>query len=218
MVILLVSDCQTRATRLRHILEQSGFECPLSNVVPIEGAMNAAATMQPNPALILFVVLSHDGERAQSAVRQLRDGLDTPVLAIGPRDSNLILGMLHAGANDYLDESGDLQSDLRSGLSRMFTASTKRSSGRLITVVGAGGGCGRTFAAANLAAVLAKTSGRCGLFDLDPIGADVATYLNLKPRHSIADLCLNLEKVDQKMFEQSLVEHSSGVSVLAAPE
>ena len=74
--------------------------------------------------------------------------------------------MLHAGANDYLDESGDLQSDLRSGLSRMFTAS-KRSSGRLITVVGASGGCGRTFAAANLAAVLARTSGRCGLFDLD---------------------------------------------------
>ena len=46
----------------------------------------------------------------------------------------------------------------------------------------------------------------------------MATGLNLKPRHSIADLCHNIDKLDQKMFEQSLIEHPSGVFVLAAPK
>jgi pilus assembly protein CpaE len=65
---------------------------------------------------------------------------------------------------------------------------------------------------------LAKKHGRCGLFDLDLQGGDLATSLNLKPRHSIVDLCRNIDKLDQKMFEQSLADHESGVSVLAGPD
>jgi pilus assembly protein CpaE len=217
MAILIASDCQTKATRLRHHLTQNGHDCPFNNVVTIEAARHAA-TGQPQPELIVFV-LSQDDDRALAALRQLRDAVETPILAVGPRDPNLILGTLHAGANDYLDESSDFQNDLTSALSRLLESASKRSAaGRLITVIAANGGCGRTFFAANLAVHLAQAQGRCGLFDLDVAGADVATYLNLKPPHSIADLCHNIDKLDQKMFEQSMVEHPSGVSVLAAPE
>jgi pilus assembly protein CpaE len=218
MTILIASDCQTKATRLRHHLTLNGYDCPFTNVVPIDAARQAASSLQPQPDLIVFV-LSQDDDRALALLRQIRDAVDVPILAVGPRDPNLILGTVHAGANDYLDESSDLNTDFKSALSRLLESASKRStSGRLITVMGANGGCGRTFFATNLAVELAKAHGRCGLFDLDIAGADVATCLNLKPRHSIADLCHNIDKLDQKMFEQSLIEHSSGVSVLAAPE
>ena len=218
MAILIVSDCQTKATRLRHHLTQSGYDCSLANVVAIDAARQVASSVRPQPELIVFV-LSQDHDRALTVLRQLREAVETPILAVGPRDPNLILCMLHAGVNDYLDEASDFQNDLTSALSRLLESASKRStSGRLITIVGANGGCGRTFFATNLAVELAKTHGRCGLFDMDVAGADVATCLNLKPRHSIADLCHNLDKLDQKMFEQSLVEHQSGVFVLAAPE
>jgi pilus assembly protein CpaE len=218
MAILIASDCPTKATRLRHHLTQNGHDCPFSNVVAIDAARQAATSFQPPPDLIIFV-LSQDDDRTLAALRQVREAVETPILAVGPRDPSLILGTVHAGANDYLDESSGLNGDLTSALSRLLESASKRStSGRLITIVGANGGCGRTFFATNLAVQLAKTHGRCGLFDLDVVGADVAPCLNLKPRHSVADLCHNIDKLDQKMFEQSLIEHPSGVFVLAAPE
>jgi pilus assembly protein CpaE len=218
MAILIASDCQTRAARLRHRLTQNGYDCPFANVVSIDAARHAATSSQPQPDLIVFV-LSQDDDRVLAALGHLREAVETPILAVGPRDPNLILGTLHAGANDYLDESSDFDRNLTSALTRLLESVAKRStSGRLITVAAGNGGCGRTFFATNLAVELARTQARCGLFDLDVGGADVAMSLNLKPRHSIADLCHNIDKLDQKMFEQSLVEHPSGVFVLAAPE
>ncbi|HEV7999396.1 MAG TPA: P-loop NTPase [Planctomycetaceae bacterium] len=218
MVILVVSDCQTKATRLRHLLAQNGCDCPLANVLPIEAAANAVSCFYPKPDLILFV-LSDDVGRCHDALEHLRELSGVDVVVVGPRDPNSILGALHAGAASYLDETSDLERDLAATLGRLSTAEPGKSpAGQLISVVSASGGCGRTLVAANLAVALAKKHGRCGLFDLDLQGGDLATSLNLKPRHSIVDLCRNIDKLDQKMFEQSLVDHECGVSVLAGPD
>jgi pilus assembly protein CpaE len=218
MVILVVSDCQIKATRLRHLLAQNGVDCPLSNVLSIEAAASAVSCFYPKPDLILFV-LSDDVDRCHDAVEHLRELSGVDVVAVGPRDPNLILGSLHAGAASYLDESSDLERDLSAAIGRLSSSDAGKSpAGQLITVVSASGGCGRTLVAANLAVALAKKHGRCGLFDLDLQGGDLATSLNLKPRHSIVDLCRSMDKLDQKMFEQSLAEHECGVSVLAGPD
>jgi pilus assembly protein CpaE len=190
----------------------------LANVLPIEAAASAVSCFYPKPDLILFV-LSDDAERCHAALEHLRELSGVDVVVVGPRDPNSILGALHAGAASYLDETSDLERDLAVTLGRLSSAEPGRSpAGRLTTVVSASGGCGRTLVAANLAVALAKKHGRCGLFDLDLHGGDLATSLNLKPRHSIVDLCRNIDKLDQKMFEQSLAEHESGVSVLAGPD
>jgi pilus assembly protein CpaE len=218
MVILVVSDCQTKATRLRHLLAQNGCDCPLANVLPIESVANAVTCFYPKPDLILFV-LSDDAARCHDALEHLRELSNVDVVVVGPRDPNSILGALHAGAASYLDETSNLERDLATTLGRLSSAEHGTTPvGRLTTIVSASGGCGRTLLAANLAVALAKRQGRCGLFDLDLQGGDLATSLNLKPRHSIADLCRSLDKLDPKMFEQSLMEHESGVSVLAAPD
>jgi pilus assembly protein CpaE len=218
VAILIASDSQTKAARIRNHLLQDGYDCPLTSVVPVDAVRQNAAAIHPKPDLVVLI-LSQEHDRALATLRHLRESIETPILAVGPRDPNLILDTLHAGASDYLDEASDFNRDLSAAMTRILESVSKRSTtGRLMTVVGSCGGSGRTFFATNLAVQLAKMQQRCALFDLDLIGGDVATCLNLKPRHSIADLCHNIDKLDQKMFEQCLVEHPSGVSVLAAPE
>jgi pilus assembly protein CpaE len=218
MIIFLVSECATAVSRLRHLLSQGGHECPFNHVSSYETAPEAVAAAQPKPDLIV-VVISGDAERALETVGQIRQGPGGHILAIGPRDSSLILGAVRAGAQDYLEEDSDLARGLSAALARISESAQKRSAlGCVTAVLSASGGTGRTLVAVNLAVALARAHGRCGLFDFDLRGCDVATFLGLKPRHTIADLCRSVDKLDHKMWEQSLLEHETSVSVLAGPD
>src|SRR5262249_9125388 len=53
--------------------------------------------------------------------------------------------------------------------------------------------------------------------DLKLQAGDLAALLDLKPTHTLADLCLNATRLDRIMFERSLVRHESGVHLLAPP-
>jgi pilus assembly protein CpaE len=65
--------------------------------------------------------------------------------------------------------------------------------------------------------VLAKEHKSSLLFDLKLASGDLASLLDLKPTHTLADLCQNVARMDRIMFERSLVEHSSGIRLLASP-
>lgn len=88
----------------------------------------------------------------------------------------------------------------------------------MFSVVGSGGGAGATLIAVNLTAVLTLRGFEAGLLDLHLRGGDAATFLNCAPRHTLASLAAKNEKLDLAMFEQSLIKHDSGVSLLASPE
>jgi len=163
MMIALVCDCPSKAARRRQTLERSGYNCPLGNVVAIE----AAGKVSHRPDLAL-VVLPAEHEQAHAAVKRVREAIEAPILAVGRRDPNLILCALRAGASDFVDESGDLHGELSAAVTRLSTLSHGRAAqGRLITVVAASGGSGRTLLATNLAVALAKSHTRCVLFDFD---------------------------------------------------
>ena len=54
--------------------------------------------------------------------------------------------------------------------------------------------------------------------DLKLEAGDLAALLDLKPTHSLADLCQNAARLDRVLFERSLTRHASGVHLLAPPE
>jgi pilus assembly protein CpaE len=56
------------------------------------------------------------------------------------------------------------------------------------------------------------------LFDLKLERGDLASLLDLRPTHTLADLCQNMSSMDRSMFERSLVRHKSGVHLLAPPQ
>jgi pilus assembly protein CpaE len=200
---------------LRQLIEEKlDPEGPL--ITAFEQAENVLFRFRPQA---LLVVLSPDPHKALRAMSKVRSQVAGRVLAVGPTaDPKLILRALQEGADHYLDED-DLPEQFAAVLPRLVGKEQPRTtvSGQTISVLAAGGGCGSSTLAVNLAVVLAAERQRCALVDLKPGVGDLAALLDLKPEHTLADLCLNPALVDEAMLEKAGVTHSSGVCLLAAP-
>jgi pilus assembly protein CpaE len=202
-------------TKVREILRREGNDCPPSNVVSLDQALEQLAGVDPE---LVVIVLSLNDEHGLTVVAGIRAQTQAPILAIGPiSDSKLILQCLRAGATDYVDEA-EIEADLRPVVCRILTASKTRSNpGRLIALMSPSGGSGSSTLAVNLATVLAQKHKSVLLLDLKRAAGDLADLLDLKPAHTLADLCRNSVRMDHVMFDGSLVRHASGVHLLAAP-
>lgn len=89
---------------------------------------------------------------------------------------------------------------------------------KIITVFGTKGGVGKSTIATNVAAALAnKTNEKVVLLDLDLQFGDISVMMNLYPKRTIADLMKEIQSMDSELLEDYLVEHPSGLKVLAAP-
>lgn len=101
---------------------------------------------------------------------------------------------------------------------------TPQRNGRILTVGGPTGGCGKTTLAINLASMLAReTDRRVVLVDLDLQFGEVTAALQLRPPHTIYDLLfdeadrpLGAEEVAESL-DGSLTATQAGFEVLAAP-
>jgi pilus assembly protein CpaE len=168
---------------------------------------------------LLVLVLSPDAERGLDGLRKVRRHTSAYVLAVGQAsEPKLILRALHDGADLFLDET-DLEEGLESALNRLQSKGEAGApQGRMIGVLASSGGSGASTLAVNVATVLAKDHERCALLDLKPGRGDLAALLDLKPAFTLADLCLNVARLDWAMFEKVLAQHHSGVHLLASPQ
>ncbi|MBM9504486.1 AAA family ATPase [Actinacidiphila acididurans] len=88
--------------------------------------------------------------------------------------------------------------------------------GTLIAVAGAKGGVGTTVTAVQLA-LAAHAAGRTtALVDLDLQGGDVASYLDVQFRRSMADLA-DIADVSSRVLADAMYVHESGPALLLAP-
>jgi pilus assembly protein CpaE len=220
MRALVASDDQSVALTLRTSLTQMGHECPSSSVVSLQmaPAALAATTRDGIPADMVFVVLAADLERSMATLRSLRTQTRGQIFLIGPAtDPKLVLRVMREGADEFLDSS-DLETELRSAMERLRSLlAGQHSHSQLISLLPASGGCGCSTLAASIAVLLAKASGNCVLLDLNAEFGDLASLMDLKAAHGIADLCQTLSRLDRALFEGALVAHSSGVKLLTAP-
>lgn len=133
-----------------------------------------------------------------------------------------------AGAKNYLVKpfSGD---ELRQAVKQSFANEKKRRNavkhetkqdeqGKIITVFSTKGGIGKTTIATNLAVALAaRTGADVGMVDADLQFGDVALFLNLMPRATIADLVRDIEHLELNVLDGYLAQFNSSVKVLSAP-
>jgi pilus assembly protein CpaE len=168
---------------------------------------------------VLAIDLSPDPEGALAALPRVRGLVAGPILAVGPvAEPRLILRALHAGADQYVDED-ELETSLDAAMRRLHNREdTATGDGKLTTVLACAGGSGASTVAANIAVLLGREYQKAVLIDLKPGANDLAALLDLKPVHTLADLCTNAERMDQGMFENCLVRHASGAHLLAAPQ
>ena len=89
--------------------------------------------------------------------------------------------------------------------------------GKIIAIVSNKGGVGTTTAATNIATNLAGPNRPVCLVDLVLQFGSVASFLNVEPTFSVLDLVKSLRSATPLLLEDVLVQHASGVRILAEP-
>jgi pilus assembly protein CpaE len=204
-----------QSTKLRTILRTL-----VDNQGPVAATFdNAEQVLAQVQADLVVVMLWPEAERGLEVVRQLRRCAANFILAVGQgTDPKLILKALQLGADHFVDQA-ELETEIEAALTRLqIKQEAAQPAGRLMAILASSGGSGASTVAVNLATVLAKEHQKCALLDLNPGRGDLAALLDLKPAFNLADLCLNLGRLDRAMFEKMLIAHASGVHLLSAPQ
>jgi len=172
---------------------------------------------------VILVELDSDPEYALDLVETIcARGLATVMVYSAQTDPGLLLRCMRAGAREFLTlplDSGTLAEALvRVSVLRAGSRAPRKKDGRLLVFLGAKGGSGVTTLACNFATSLAKESGlRTLLIDVNlPLG-DAAISLGIKAQYSISSAFQNASRLDVNFLSTLLVQHESGLFVLAAP-
>ena len=212
MKFLLVDDDGAVGTSIgEHISGLPGFSS--WQLCHSSGAIDQA--MSNRPDVVLFILPTKEAFGAAiSIIDDLKELLSVRILIAGPgNDAKLILQSQSAGVFQYLDI--DLVNSELVGVLRRLQVepATVTRHGRVITLISAGGGAGTSTMAVNLAAAYARKVRECGLMDLH--AGDLATLLDLTPRHNLASFCEKMRRMDADMFRSCFVRHKSGIHLLA---
>ncbi|MFL5340023.1 MAG: CpaE family protein [Gemmataceae bacterium] len=177
---------------------------------------------------LVIVALDADRARGLNTVSQLVARYpQLPILTISA-DHQSLLQSLQRGAKYFLTQPvalEDLLSTLRraqseAGLSSPGVPTTAgQQKAQVLAVMGSRGGVGCTSLAVNLACTLAVDPRHAAvLIDLDLALGDADISLDLMPDHTLADLALNIEKLDMNFMKRSMVKHeATGLLMLSHP-
>ena len=160
---------------------------------------------------------------------------DTEIIAIGKADTDKgqIKELMKRGAREYLAmpvNKDELLSSIQYIISLVQKKKVSKQSreeglkshhSRVLTIFSTKGGVGRSLIACNLACELAAmTKEKVVLIDLDLQFGDVAMLMNVTPAKTIASLVKDMDEtgaLDENAVDSYMVQHSSGVKILAAP-
>jgi pilus assembly protein CpaE len=177
---------------------------------------------------VAVVALDADHTKALQLIGQLAtDHPGLPILAVSARgDGQSILQALRSGAKEFLTQPVVLEDLLKAlqRLRRTRSSDSQPGNGALklesqaYAVVGSRGGVGCTSLAVNLGCTLAQEPGHTvALIDLDLALGDADVALDLMPDYTLADVALNIDRLDMTFLRRSLSKHATGLSLLPHP-
>ncbi len=218
MQAYLVCEDEQLGRSIQKVLLRERVECPTSSLITFS---QAARRLAGEPADLIIAVLPEDPSRSVEALELLGDvprAERTVVIAVGPAaDAKLVIRALRGVVDDYVDVK-EMEPELATSLAGWRRKwALHRPEGRLVAVLAPSGGAGSSTISASLAVLMAKQLGSVALVDLKLETGDLASLLDLKPTYSLADLSKNLDRLDEVLLRRTLVEHPSGVHLLASP-
>jgi pilus assembly protein CpaE len=176
---------------------------------------------------VVIVSLDSDQAKALQLIAALnQESPDLPILVVSARgDGQAILQALRSGAKEFLTAPVVLEELLKAlqrlkprGEGRNGAADAPKVDSLAIAVLGSRGGVGCTSLAVNLAATLAQAPGHsCALVDLDLALGDADVALDLMADYTLADVALNIDRLDMQFLRRSLSQHKCGLSLLPHP-
>jgi len=215
---VILADTQSKHSgEMRRILLGEGLTCDVDDVVEYEELPGRLAAVQPD---LVLVYCNGAQDEALAAIRTAREITDAPILAAGEPAVATVREAMRAGAREFLDLA-NIREDLSVALINIENEGAVASRrGKIFSLFSPVGGAGVSTAAVNLAVSLAEMHapdgpGKVALVDLNPAPSDVSLLLDLEPKYTLADVCRQWERLDRKMLAGVMVEHPSGLHVLA---
>ncbi len=135
-------------------------------------------------------------------------------------DKQLLLESMQAGARHFLprDWIGPDVVPICRELVDQIGGASSASCGAVLTVLSAGGGCGATTLAVNLAAELGElASQRALVVDFDTRFGGVGTHLGIKGDYGLADILAREGPLDIELVRSTAVSRGDRVGVLLSP-
>jgi pilus assembly protein CpaE len=173
---------------------------------------------------VIIVELDSDPEHALDLVEHICGNSSVTVMVYSTQaDPELLVRCMRAGAREFLSQPiapGTIAEALvRASVRRPAVRAPKKTLGRLLIFAGAKGGSGVSTIASNFAIMLAQESKQNTLLlDLDlPLGA-AALDLGIITQFSTANALQDISRLDSNFLSTLLTKHSSGLSVLSAPD
>lgn len=129
--------------------------------------------------------------------------------------NDMLVQAMQIGARQFLAKQA-IATELPLVVQR-FTAqkpATNGEGGTVLTLLSAGGGCGATTFAVNLANELSLLHGRSLLIDLDVAYGAIATFLGLEGRYGIADVLSHAGQIDAQLIQSCVLKYSDRLHVM----
>lgn len=178
---------------------------------------------EPAPDICL---LDFDKDRRSAALMAERihaSGAGTAIFAVSSQSQpDAILEAMRSGCSEYLIKPIDRE-QLVSAVARVGARRKEKQDqfkAQVLAFMGAKGGCGTTTIVTQMGALLSDTYSRKSLVvDMHPDFGDAALYLKLtNPRYHFFELLENTDRLDADFLQSFLMQHSSGLELIAAPE
>ena len=228
MIRVLIADSRAdRREQVRAALAADGGMEIVGQARDGQEAVQRACALRPDLVLLAADLAGRDGFAAAEMLTASGLPGESVLFSEGARPDDLRRAM-RSGARECvpwpcpdvdLCETlrGVHEDSLRRRSADFAAAADPRAQPRILAVTGAKGGVGKTTLAVNLAAALAAETGEpTVLLDLYTQFGDAALLLNLTPRRTLADLVrLDPDELDERLLEDHLERHSSGLRLLA---
>lgn len=131
----------------------------------------------------------------------------------------LVLRAMQSGARNFL-EKNNIAAELSEVLQHLAKKSQRTKTGvaSVISIFSAGGGCGATTVAVNLASELRLLSSQPVLaVDLDNCFGTVSIYLGIQSQYGIADVLNRKGLIDQHLIQSSAYSYMDDFHILVSP-
>jgi pilus assembly protein CpaE len=192
----------------------------------------AISTIESGGVRMVLLGPSYQGEEAMDQIRSLHNQDPSLILMLIAAEvtADVLRRGMRAGVSDVLEAPLD-EEKIEAAIEQFAHDVLKRKpgtpapesaprekGGRIVTVMSAKGGSGKTVLATNLALLLNRIPDtKVVLVDADLQFGDVCLVLQLEPRFTMVNAAHELHHLDAELLDSLLTEHPSGLKVLAAP-
>lgn len=217
--ILVIDDDRNALSLIQMVLSKGGHEVVTARDGP--DGLKKAFAQPPDLAIVDVMMPMMNGYEVCRRLRADERTAHIPILVFTARTQEVDRqASLEAGANAYLAKPvmpAELLREVEALLAAAPAPPQPPREAWVVVLFSLRGGVGVTTLAVNLAVTLAQQGeGKVPLLDLSETGGHAALMLNLHPKHTLMELARSGKEINREEMESCLVDHSSGVRLLAA--